>query len=152
MTPLLHHWFDRARLAFKPLRVSPAGAHIQLHWLKRSPLKPQGILPGDDFLARAGLDGSTNQEWGNELFFHRRSGMPVETGQVFVVPAGNPTENLNIDILQLSWDLLRIAAISGAGEATDEDYQDSDDDSDGGIPFDQLDVDEEFTEDDGFPF
>ncbi|KAM0426986.1 hypothetical protein ACHAPT_007884 [Fusarium lateritium] len=141
LTKTLHHWFDRARLAFKPLEVSETGIRVQFHWLKRSPFKPKSVLTGVDIHDQAGLDDS---QWGHELFFHRKSGMPLETGQVFHISAQNPADIPSFELLQLSWDLLRVAAISGAGEASEEDYWDSDDDDDyGDVPFYQLEEEED---------
>ncbi|RFU77668.1 hypothetical protein TARUN_4560 [Trichoderma arundinaceum] len=49
----------------------------------------------------------------------RPSGIPLETGQVFELKANETKYVLDFSLLQLSWDLLRIMAISGAAEPTE---------------------------------
>lgn len=103
---------------------------VQWHWLKRTTLKPTTIIRADDddFLARAGL---VDQSWGEQLA-HRRSGMTVRTGQTFTITADDPEDIPSFELLQMHWDLLRIAAISGAAGLVDEDYLSDDDYGDEG--------------------
>ncbi|SPO02565.1 uncharacterized protein DNG_05238 [Cephalotrichum gorgonifer] len=124
----LHWWLDSAKMALKPLKVIGDGAVlVQFHWLKGNNLKPHvplekpyQSLPFTDILAKAGL--SDNRAWGSG-FAHRRSGIPLRTGQTFVLGARDPERAPNFELLKLSWDLLRVAAISGAalpGSLADE--------------------------------
>lgn len=131
----LHWLFDRARMAFKPLREDPSGGIVvQFHWLKENGLKPQILLQKSyedpkfaDILERAGL--SQNGAWGERLA-HRKSGLPLETGQVFILGEKEPKQAPDIELLKLSWDLLRVGAISGAAEPRELDDDDGDDDAD----------------------
>jgi hypothetical protein len=124
MSHQLHFWFDNAKFALKPLRQSSGEVVVQWHWLKKPVLKPKVVIrTGYDPLLQAGL---IDQNWGDCLA-HRKSGMPIRTGQTFTIRAENPEDLPSWDLLQLQWDLLRVAAICGAADVTD-DYYDSDDD------------------------
>ncbi|KAI5868340.1 hypothetical protein GGS23DRAFT_23621 [Durotheca rogersii] len=120
----LRFWWDKARFALKPLRESEKEVVVQWHWLKRACLKPKQRLATDDFLAEAGL---VDQKWGRGLA-HRSSGVAIETGQVFSIRADNPLFLPSFELLRLRWDLLRVATISGASEASDADYARYEDD------------------------
>lgn len=123
MSHQIHFWFDNARFALKPLRQTQDGIVVQWHWLKRAILKPAvRIKPGQDILLQAGL---TDQNWG-ECLAHRRSGVPIRTGQTFILRADNPEDLPSWDLLDMQWNLLRVAAISGAADVPDE-YYDLDD-------------------------
>jgi hypothetical protein len=123
----LHFWFDNARFALKPLFKSPDGTEVtvQWHWLKRTSLLPKtAIDPTEDVLAQAGL---TDRSWG-ECLAHRKSGVPIRTGQTFVIRAENPEELPSFELLKLQWNLLRVAAICGAADVTDDYYEGDEDD------------------------
>ncbi|KAK1765250.1 hypothetical protein QBC33DRAFT_571807 [Phialemonium atrogriseum] len=131
----LHWWFDNAMLALKPLRRETNSVTVQFHWLKGNNFKPHIALNKwrqrntfDDVMSRAGL--LDNQAWGQALYC-RISGLPLETGQTFVIRAENPDHVPSFELLELSWDLLRVAAICGAAEPTDDWLRDDDDDGDG---------------------
>ncbi|KAL2021074.1 hypothetical protein VTK56DRAFT_7493 [Thermocarpiscus australiensis] len=114
MNHQLHFWFDNARFALKPLRQTQNEVVVQWHWLRKPILKPRTKIREDQYiLAQAGLIG---RNWGANLA-HRRNGAPIQTGQTF-------------------WNLIRVAAICGAAETTDEDFE-----------FDKLkDFDEDYDE------
>lgn len=122
LSPTLHCWFDKGKMALKPLRQMIDGSIIvQFHWLKSPCIMPSTPLPSgdmdmDDWLHKAGL--ADNSSWGN-IKSHRWSGIPIETGQIFTLKANNPNHIPSFELLQLSWDFLRIVAICGAAEAED---------------------------------
>ena len=124
----IHFWFDNARFALKPLRQNKDRKEIvvQWHWLKRSCLLPRTVVSQaqDTFLAQAELD---EMAWGS-CFAHRKSGLPIETGQTFVIRAENFEDLPSFELLELQWNLLRVAAICGAADVTDASYYDRDDD------------------------
>ena len=123
MSYQIYFWFDNAKFALKPLRQSQDGIVVQWYWLKGAVLKPRvHIRPDQDILLQAGL---TDQNWGERLA-HRKSGVPIWTGQTFILRAENPEDLPSWDLLQMQWDLLRVAAICGAADVTD-DYYDLDD-------------------------
>ncbi|AEO60616.1 hypothetical protein MYCTH_2309977 [Thermothelomyces thermophilus ATCC 42464] len=119
MNHQIHFWFDNARFALKPLRETPEGVVVQWHWLKRSVLKPLvDIRPDQDTLLQAGI---TDQNWGDNLA-HRKSGVRIRTGQTFLIRANKPEDRVSWDLLEMQWNLLRVAAISGAADVTDDYY------------------------------
>jgi hypothetical protein len=118
MSQQVHSWFDRARFALKPIRQFPGAVVVQWHWLKKPVLKPKvGIRSDYDPLLQAGL---TDQIWGDYL------GGDVRTGQTFTIRAENPEDLPSWELLQLQWDMQRVATICGAADVTD-DYYDLDD-------------------------
>ncbi len=122
----IHFWFNNARLALKPLRQTPTEIVVQWNWLKRTRLLPR-IEVGqaqDTFLALAALKDAA---WGSCLA-HRRSGVPIETGQTFVIRAEKPEDLPSFEMLEMQWNLLRVAAICGAADVPDASYYDLDDD------------------------
>lgn len=123
MNHQIHFWFDNARLALKPLRETPQGIVVQWHWLKRSILKPDVyIRPDNDILHQAGV---MDRRWGDTLA-HRESGVRIQTGQTFLFPRHEHMPSW--ELLEMQWDLLRVAALSGAADVMDEyyDFEDPD--------------------------
>ncbi|KAL6884426.1 hypothetical protein GGI43DRAFT_433389 [Trichoderma evansii] len=126
LDPKLHWYFNNREMALKPLRKTDHGSVVvQLHWLKQPNVTPSTSLQGidmDEWMQRAGL--ADNSAWGDNI-----SGLSVETGQRFVLSANDPAHVPNFELLQLSWDLLRIMAISGVARLEDlSDYSGSDGD------------------------
>ncbi|CAK7229636.1 hypothetical protein SCUCBS95973_007290 [Sporothrix curviconia] len=65
--------------------------------------------------------------WGAPEVAHRRSGIRIQTGQLYTIRANAPEQLPSMELLQLQWDLLRIAAMSGAADVYDDNGDDSDD-------------------------
>ncbi|KAK1762863.1 hypothetical protein QBC33DRAFT_563466 [Phialemonium atrogriseum] len=129
----MRFWMKHALFALKPLRKTDNEVVVQFHWLRDACFLPRDpvFTPAesddvDEVLARAGLED--NMLWGQRLFAHRRSGRRIKTGQTFVFWAGNLETLPNFELLQLSWELLRVAAISGAVKLTDDLPDDDGDD------------------------
>lgn len=82
LDPQLHWYFNNGEMAMKPLRKTDDGSVVvQFHWLKRHHVAPSDTLRGinmDEWIRRAGL--ADNSAWGDNI-----SGLPVETGQTFVL-------------------------------------------------------------------
>ncbi|CAK7275585.1 hypothetical protein SEPCBS119000_006752, partial [Sporothrix epigloea] len=66
--------------------------------------------------------GTDSESWGRPPVAHRKSGLPLETGQIFTIRAEDPEDLPSFELLELQWDLLRIAAMSGPAEAQDEEW------------------------------
>jgi hypothetical protein len=115
-------------MALKPLRKMDDGSVVvQFHWLKSHTLKSTTTFEGvdmNDRMLQAGLED--NSAWGDVLM-HRKSGLPIETGQTFILKGNGPLLAPSFELLQLSWDLSRIVAISGAAEPVDLSDVESDD-------------------------
>ncbi|KAL6838064.1 hypothetical protein V8C40DRAFT_231521 [Trichoderma camerunense] len=125
----IHYWYDNGFMALRPRHQYQNGTvDVQLYWLKKSSLKPFHTISDprkiQDWVVSAGI---VNPCWG-DIFAHRWSGLPLETGQTFSIVPRAGAEAPNMDLLQLSWYLLRIAAISGAAEYVDPSTVESDDD------------------------
>lgn len=116
----LHYWFGKARFAFKPLSHTSTTITLQFHWLRRAKLSPSTIIEisGEAFLDSTGLR-IPPKTWGACLA-HRASGVPIRTGQTFVIRADNANDLPSFELLELQWNLLRVAAICGAAEVEDE--------------------------------
>lgn len=127
LSPTLHSWWDKAKYALKPLTRTDNEITVQFHWLRPSGLKPADRIMNDgkDLLSKAGL-GQPNGSaaWGTRLC-HRKSGLPIKTGQTFVITAKDPSDLPSFELLELQWDLLRVCAISGAADVDDEYYEES---------------------------
>ncbi|KAL7620426.1 hypothetical protein AAE478_009421 [Parahypoxylon ruwenzoriense] len=77
----LHFWWDHAKFALKPLRRSENEVIVQWHWQKDTLLKPGQRI-----------------NWGERLA-HRKSGMPVKTGQTFSIKADDPELLTSFELL-----------------------------------------------------
>ncbi|KAL2185695.1 hypothetical protein L209DRAFT_756927 [Thermothelomyces heterothallicus CBS 203.75] len=123
MSRQIHFWFDKTKFALKPLRQTPEGIVVQWHWLKESILNPLVyILPNEDILLQAGV---TDRNWGKGLIAHRESGVRIQTGQTFLLRQHEDMPSW--ELLEIQWNLHRIAAICGAADVTDDYYYDFED-------------------------
>lgn len=121
----LHMVFAEAKMALKPLCKTDDGSIIvQFYWLKETLLKPQDFVTKphdsvsfDELLNRAGL--ADNQAWGTPLA-RRKGGRRLKSGQIFVLKENQAKDIPSFDLLRLSWDLTRVAAICGAANSTDD--------------------------------
>lgn len=75
-----------------------------------SKLCRQFVSPGHD-----GNNGNDSNE-SPVLLAHRQSGIPVETGQVFTTTAKDPKALPSYELLELQWNILQLAAMSGAAD------------------------------------
>ncbi|KAL6838063.1 hypothetical protein V8C40DRAFT_231515 [Trichoderma camerunense] len=120
----LHWWFNNGRMALRPSWAAEGGPfRMQLHWIEPGRSTPDTSIRGasfDDLLRRVGSFPS----WLTNVY--RSSGVPLKTGHTFVFWDWIEENYLpNFDLLQLSWDLRRVAAICGAyREPEDELYDD----------------------------
>ncbi|KAH7163373.1 hypothetical protein B0J13DRAFT_634611 [Dactylonectria estremocensis] len=108
----LQHLWIKAAFALKPLSQSPNEVVVQWHWLKRSKLLPNHRIQYRNAFESAGLFES---HWGEGIAY-RASGLPIETGQVFVIRSNTPDELPSFDLLELQWNMVRVAAICGAAD------------------------------------
>lgn len=124
----LHFWFDKARFAFKPLFQTDTTITLQFHWLRRTYLSSNAIVDTsvETLLDSVGLR-TFPATWGSCLA-HRASGVPVRTGQTFVVQAKYPGALPSFELLELQWNLLRVAAICGAADVDDDSDSEAADD------------------------
>ncbi|PTB65594.1 hypothetical protein BBK36DRAFT_1141549 [Trichoderma citrinoviride] len=111
MSRELHFMWDKAAFALKPLSESETEITVQWHWLQKSELSPRMMIPPnakyEKYVCRHICDswGSMKHVFGNS----------PQTGQVFTIRVEDPEQLPSFELLELQWDLLRVAAISGAG-------------------------------------
>ena len=130
----LHALWGSASFGLKPLRdraVERNEVWVQFHWLRQGLYMPTDFaLPeitdkqihelakcaaeGSHGFAMAGSDLDGNGRGRNDTLAHRASGIPIQTGQVFVIRAEDPRNLPSLDLLELQWHLVRLAAMSGA--------------------------------------
>ena len=113
-----HVWFGKTRFAFKPLSQTPTTITLQFHWLRRTNLLPSTLVEASGEAILNGLRMSP-ETWGLGNLAHRASGMPLKTGQTFVIRAENAEDLPSFELLELQWNLHRIAAICGAADLAD---------------------------------
>ncbi|EPE04347.1 hypothetical protein F503_01351 [Ophiostoma piceae UAMH 11346] len=137
----MHALWGSARFGLKPLRDERAVAQnevwVQFHWLRQGLFKPTDFVSTDapdqqmdvlagrnaercDGFATSGSDSHRDSRGCNGTLAHRESGILIETGQVFVIRAEDPRDLPSLDLLELQWHLVRLAAISGAADVFDE--------------------------------
>ena len=132
MNHQLNFWFHNARFALKPHRETPEGIVVQWHWLKRPVLKPLVYIRSDidiDILHQAGV---MDLAWGDtgtdiDTLAHRESGVRIRTGQTFMLRRHENMPCPSWGLLEMQWDLLRVAALCGAADVMDEYYDDFED-------------------------
>ncbi|PNP57594.1 hypothetical protein THARTR1_02592 [Trichoderma harzianum] len=134
----LSWWYQSGRIAFKPLRETDTNSlMIQFHWLKKSRLEPAQLFTyGMSFSNVMGAadipDGHASGRgvhgWGEDS--SNSHGLGMETGHIHWLDERFEIGAPSFELLQLSWDLLRVAAICGATKpiySTDEASDDYDD-------------------------
>ncbi|KAK4064889.1 uncharacterized protein Triagg1_8888 [Trichoderma aggressivum f. europaeum] len=123
----LSWWYQSGRIAFKPLRKTDTDSlTIQFYWLKRSKLEPSQLFKYDmsiwDVMETA--DIANNEDFRRGIIRWGRphcdsySGLGMDTGHVHRLCERFEIGPPKFDILQLSSDLLRVAAICGATKPT----------------------------------
>ncbi|KAL7933229.1 hypothetical protein V8C35DRAFT_305245 [Trichoderma chlorosporum] len=132
MNQQLHAWFDGNKMALRPLGLTKRGdgVDVQFYWLNESYWKPDDTCPPFDYFEILARTGGVypGKLWGSKLA-HRPSGLRLETGQVFTVTSLDPNHLPSRELLELSWDLVRVAAICGAsGELREDSSTDEDGD------------------------
>jgi hypothetical protein len=121
----LHTWLDDCEAALKPLEKLEEGVRVQFHWLNESKYKPNSIVTNfATFKKQTGINDG--KSWGYKIA-HRKSGLMLNTGQTFVLKSENADHMPSFELLELSWNLLRIAAMCGASGELDELSDDDDD-------------------------
>ncbi|KKP01701.1 hypothetical protein THAR02_06207 [Trichoderma harzianum] len=149
-------WFHSGKIAFKPLRKSNDSSFIfQVYWLKKSEPKPTELFTNEMSICRvadsAGIVyGCAGREgWGRcDTPYYGNLGM--ETGQIHGLGENYGIEPPSFELLQVSWDLLRVAAICGATQPvfwSDEVEEDNNDYYDDDVDYGDHHFDDGYDED-----
>lgn len=117
----LHLWWGSCRLALKPVRTLELNAiKVQLHWLQPSSTTPEAVVdsPSVDTHCLQAMwgDGNDSKSWGRPPVVHRKSGLPLGTGQLFTIRAKDPADLPSFELLEMQWYLMRLAAMAGAAD------------------------------------
>ncbi|KAH0489650.1 hypothetical protein TgHK011_010068 [Trichoderma gracile] len=111
MNRQLHFWWDNAAFALKPLSESETAIVVQWHWLQDSCLSPRMMIPPNAEYTKY-VSRQVGDSWGS---LQHAFGKSLQTGQVFTIRVEDPSQLPCFELLELQWDLLRVAAISGVG-------------------------------------
>lgn len=118
LNPVLHQWWGKGYFALEPFERIENGTRVRLRWLKQSPFtvydKVENLATDPRHLLRS------PQEEGVVAMRDFASGHPLLDGAIFDLTSGRPENEVSYDLLKLQWDLLRMTALSGAGEAADD--------------------------------
>ncbi len=123
----LRFLFDKGRFTLKPLCQTDNTITVQFHWLSR---RSWIVSPGSAVVSNYSDPfqqwydkGTPWTSWGSGLA-HRSSGVPIRTGDTFVIRAAKPDEFPSLALLELQWNLHWMAAICGAPDMLEEEDDD----------------------------
>lgn len=125
LTPTLHSWWANAYFALEPYEQLPNGVRIRLRWLKKTAFVPWQAMPEPRTDPRDYLNWPGEQE-GILGIVDFESGHPLIDGSLFDLVSDDVDTQVSWDLIEIQWDLLRMAALSGAGEVADDPRWDSD--------------------------
>lgn len=115
-------------MALKPLRTTGGLTTVQFHWLEPSRSSPDTSIRDvcfEDLIGRVGSFPTSNGA-------HQFSGVPLSTGHIFTFwDRVDQSWNPNFDLLQLSWDLRRVATICGAYREPEDELPDDEEEYSG---------------------
>ncbi|SPO01318.1 uncharacterized protein DNG_03994 [Cephalotrichum gorgonifer] len=118
LTPTLHDWWGKGYFALEPYEELPDGVRVRLRWLRRSRIGVYDKLPA------LATDPRTQppppQVQGVIAMKDLRSGHPLLDGALFDIVSDNPGARVSWVLLQLQWDLLKMATLCGAAEAAED--------------------------------
>jgi hypothetical protein len=132
LEPSLHRMWGNGMIALEPYQQLPDGVAVKFRYLRRRPANTLRWTPGTPM----DLTTHPNTILPSDLASpipHFQTYRPVVDGEEVIIRSDNPALRLNWDVLQLQWDLCRIASLCAAAEVPeDEDDSDDDDPSLGG--------------------
>ncbi|KAJ5795204.1 hypothetical protein N7457_001803 [Penicillium paradoxum] len=129
-------YWDFALCAFRPVSVNAEKTeiHIAFHWLPfvedgplNIPIKRSQRVPTTEHIFSDPYYKPQSGAGDNNQLYHNQTDRPITSGYVFKITTDDPKERPlpSIELLQLRWNLSRIAALPGASE--DEDGYDGSD-------------------------
>jgi hypothetical protein len=130
--PLLHRWWGKAMFGFEPIEKIEKGIRLRVRWLPQTTLAMKDKVALDlnpleclqPYLDSDGYVGIS----------HSRTHRPIIDGTVIDITAADSSAVPSWDLFSLQWDLIRMASLCGAAEASDDDDWESDDDDDDEAP------------------
>lgn len=116
LSPLLHRWWGLGYIALEPVEKVSNGTRVRFRWLHQTHFSVWDKVPLDtnptDHLQPLSLPGSLAIRDFN-------SGHPILDGLVIDLTSNDPTTEISYDLLQLQYDLLRMAVLCGAADAAE---------------------------------
>jgi hypothetical protein len=126
LSPLLHRWSSKAIFGLEPIRPEAENSvFVRFRWLPFTGFSIKNTrhdlsrTPDEARTVRPGL-----QAYEVVNLVTKR---PIQTGDVFEIKSNEKGQLPSWTLLELQWKLIGMCAISGAGEAEAEDFDDSDD-------------------------
>jgi hypothetical protein len=128
LQPLLHRWWSKAMIGFEPIEKIEKGIRLRVRWLPKTRLAMKDKValdmnPSDCLQPYSDQDGYVG-------ISHSKTHRPIVSGTVIDITAQDESAVPNWDLFSLQWDLVRMASLCGAAEASDDDDWESDDDED----------------------
>ena len=128
LQPLLHKWWGKAMIGFEPIEKIEKGIRLRVRWLPKTTLAMQDkvaldLNPSECLQPYSDQDGYVG-------IAHSKTYRPIVDGTVIDITAQDESAVPSWDIFSLQWDLIRIASLCGAAEASDDDDWELDDDDD----------------------
>ena len=126
LKPLLPRWWSRAMFAFEPIEKIDNGIRLRVRWLSRTTLAMKDkvaldLNPRDCLQPGLGSNGHVG-------ISHSMTHRPIINGTVIEITAADSSAVPSWDLFSLQWDLIRMASLCGAADASDDDDCESDDD------------------------
>ena len=128
LQPLLHRWWCKAIIGFEPIEKIEKGIRLRVRWLPKTKLamKDEVVL---DLNPLECLQPHSDQN-GYVRMPHFKTHRPIVDGTVIDITAQDKSTIPSWDLFSLQWDLIRMASLCGAAEASDDDDWESELDDD----------------------
>jgi hypothetical protein len=126
LQPLLHRWWGKAMIGFEPIEKIEKGIRLRVRWLPKTRLAMNDDV-ALDLNPRECLQPYSDQD-GHVGIAHSKTYLPIIDGTVIDITAQDESAVPSWDLFSLQWDLIRMASLCGAAEASDNDDWESDDD------------------------
>jgi len=127
LQPQLHRWWSKAYLALEPIEHLPKGVRIRVRWLPRPSFKSSDRVP----LNTDPRDQLTCPvEPGLVKAVDLRTQRPIIDGNTYDIVSDDLSAVPSFEVLKLQWDLLKLAALSGAVDSFEELEEESENDVD----------------------
>jgi len=112
LSPELHRLWGKAIFEFESVAQLENGVRLRFRWMKHARPKLGQALPDS---ANPGELLSFPTGPGRVNVRHLVTGRPILDGDVLDITSDDESSQPNYEILQLQWDLIRIAAFGGCG-------------------------------------
>jgi hypothetical protein len=126
LEPLLHRWWGKALIGFEPIEKIEKGIRVRYRWLPKTTLAMKDKVAFD--LSPLDCLQPYSDQDGYIAMSHPKTHRPIVDGTIIDITAQDESAIPSWDIFSLQWDLIRMASLCGAAEASDDDWESDDDD------------------------